>query len=130
MAFNDFKESKEVERAVFSWPVIFIAGLLVIAALWGIFRALEKELALRGEIKTLEKKIVEADSVRAGFQAKVEDLRTEAGLDREARGKFNLKKPGEEVVIFLDDASQTESSGLTGGWLASLLSAVKGGLGF
>ncbi len=130
MAFNDFQESKEVERAVFSWPVIFIAGLLVISALWGIFRALEKELVLREEIKTLEKKIAEADSAKAVFQAKVEDLRTDAGLDREARGKFNLKKPGEEVVIFIDGASQAKPLELTGDWLASLWSAVKGGLGF
>ncbi|KKS95841.1 hypothetical protein A3B05_02610 [Candidatus Giovannonibacteria bacterium RIFCSPLOWO2_01_FULL_43_160] len=130
MAFNDFQENKEVQRAVFSWPVIFIAGLLVISALWGIFRALEKELALRGEIKTLEKKIAEADSAKATWEAKAEDLRTEAGLDREARGKFNLKKPGEEVVIFLDDASQARPPGLTGDWPASLWSAVKGRLGF
>lgn len=130
MAFNDFQESQEIERAVFSWPVIFVALLLVLAALWGIFRALEKELALREEIKTLEKKIAEADSAKTAWEAKVEDLRTEAGLDREARGKFNLKKPGEEVVIFLDDASQAKPLGLTGDWLASLWSAVKGRLGF
>ncbi|MDP3935315.1 MAG: septum formation initiator family protein, partial [Candidatus Giovannonibacteria bacterium] len=126
MAFNDFQENREIERAVFSWPVIFIAGLLVIAALWGIFRALEKELALRGEIKTLEKKIADANSAKADFLAKTEDLRSEAGLDREARGKFNLKKPGEEVVIFLDNASQAKPSGLAGDWLASLWSAVRG----
>jgi len=130
MAFNDFQENKKIERAVFSWPVIFIAGLLVIAALWGIFRALEKELALRGEIKTLEKKIAEADSAKAVWEAKLEDLRTEAGLDREARGKFNLKKPGEEVVIFINSALESKPLELTGGWPASLWSAMKSGLGF
>ena len=130
MAFNDFQESREVERAVFSWPVIFVAGLLIIAALWGVFRALEKELALRGEIKILEKKIAYANAAKAVFQAKTEDLRTEAGLDREARGKFNLKKPGEEVVIFTEGAPQAKPSGFAEGWLASLWQAVKGKIGF
>lgn len=115
---------------VFSWPVIFVALLLVISALWGIFRALEKELALRGEIKTLEKNIAEADSAKAIWEIKVEDLRTEAGLDREAREKFNLKKSGEEVVIFLDEASQAKPLGESGDWLASLWSSVKSRLGF
>ena len=130
MAFKDLQESREVERAVFSWPVIFVAGLLIIVALWGVFRALEKELALRGEIKILEKKIAYANAAKAVFQAKTEDLRTEAGLDREARGKFNLKKPGEEVVIFTEGAPQAKPSGFAEGWLASLWQVVKGKIGF
>lgn len=130
MVLKDFQENKEIGRAVFSWPAILVAALLVSAALWGIFRALEKGFVLRQEIKNLDGKIAEADSLKTTFQAKLEGLRTEAGLDREARGRFNLKKPGEEVAIFLDDASQSKPAGLFGDWLASLWSAVKSRLGF
>lgn len=130
MALSDFQESKEIERIIFSWPVIFVCVLLLLAALWGVFKALEKGLALRQEVANLEKKIAEAESAKNTFQAKLENLRTEAGLDREARGRFNLKKPGEGVVIFVENQSQAKLGGFAADWLASLWSLAKGKFGF
>lgn len=103
MALRDFQENKETERVIYSWPAILIVALLCLAVIGGISRVLRTKLALNGEIKDLEKKIAEAGASQKNYERKLADLESPAGLDREARGRFNLKKPGEEVVIFVDE---------------------------
>ena len=56
MVLRDFQENKEIERAVYSWPAIIIVCLLAFAALWGVFKALRTELALKSDVNALEKK--------------------------------------------------------------------------
>ena len=103
MVLRDFQENKETERVVYSWPAILIVALLGLAVIVGIFRVFRTKLALNVEIKNLEEKIAEARASQKNYEQKLADLENPAGLDREARGRFNLKKPGEEVVIFLDE---------------------------
>src|SRR3989338_1799849 len=123
MALRDFQESRRTERIIFSWPVIALAAFLCLAALWGILKILRTELVLRKEIGGLQKKIDQADAANANFEERVAVLRTEDGLDREARGKLNLKKPGEEVVVFVGDKPPENVAQKTG--LASVLAWIE-----
>ncbi len=71
--------------------------------------------------------IAGAEATRDRYTAKAAEVNTPSGLDREARDRFNLKKPGEEVVIFLDDPAKNSASaqgGLSGVW-----NAIKGWFG-
>jgi len=78
---------------------------------------------LRKEIGGLQKKIDQADAANANFEERLAVLRTEDGLDREARGKLNLKKPGEEVVVFVGDKPPENVAQKTG--LASVLAWIE-----
>lgn len=128
MALQDFQEGKKTDKLIFSWPVIMSAGFLCAVALFGISKVLITELALKKEIKELESKISEADVSRKIFEEKLAALRTKEGIDREARGKFNLKKPGEEIVVFVGDTQPEKSIKKTG--LASVWDRLKKWLNF
>ncbi|OGF62190.1 hypothetical protein A2926_00010 [Candidatus Giovannonibacteria bacterium RIFCSPLOWO2_01_FULL_44_40] len=123
MAFQEFQESKKADKLIFSWPAIMLVGFLCAAALVGISKVLLTEFALQKEINTLELKIKEAETSKKNFEEKLEAIRMEQGLDREARGKFNLKKPGEEVVLFVGDGLAKNVPEKTG--LASVLAFLK-----
>ena len=103
MVLRDFQENKKTKRVIYSWPAIVIVALLCLAVTVGIFRVLRTSLALNREIKDLEGKIAEAGASQKNYERKLAELESPAGLDREARGRFNLKKPGEEVVIFVEE---------------------------
>lgn len=103
MVLRDFQEKKEIEKFIFSWPALIVAFLLVILVSLGVLRILKRELALRREIRTLEAKIKETEKKGEGFEKTLSELATPSGLEKEARRRFNLVRPGEEVAVFLED---------------------------
>lgn len=121
MGLRDFQENRDIERSIFSWPVILIVGALTFVALAGAWRTFNVDLALRREIKDLEQKIAEAEQSRKNYEKRLLELGTPEGADRDARGRFNLKKPGEEVVIFLGEAEATGSADSAQKWILSIL---------
>lgn len=117
-----------MEKIVFSWPMIAIAAALCLAALWGIFKVAWSGFVLRKEIAELQKRIDNTNAATAASEEKLKALRTEEGLEREARGKLNLKKPGEEVVVFVGEALPRNTVGEGG--LASVWNMLKKWLNF
>lgn len=120
----DFQERKLANRILYSWPVLFFAGALVIASLFGVFRNIEKYVKIKREIALAEEKLSEYEASRKRFEEKLSALNTEEGLEKEARVRFNLKKPGEKVIIFLDSDLPKKPSSLRS-QIASAWESVK-----
>ena len=100
---RDFQERREMKRIMFSLPAVLLVVFLAALAFYGVLRAYSARLEIKREIAELTKQIKKSDKVANNFQEKFSKLNTSQGLEKEARGRFNLKMPGEEVVIFLDD---------------------------
>ena len=111
MYVEDFQERKKLERIFFSWPAIIATSVLVIFALSGVFKLWQKERNIKTETAAIEAKIAEVKAARDAGIKKIESLKTAEGIDEEARGRFNLKKEGEEMVIFLDTNQKPEDKG-------------------
>jgi len=115
MFLRDFQERKRLDRTFFSYPVLGILTFLAFAALFGAANAWYKKHVLDNEIAALEEKIADTESIKKLYEIKLENLDTAEGRDREARERFNLKKPGEGVVLFVDDfPSLRRRSGVAG----------------
>ena len=87
---------------MFSWPVLFLAGALVVISLWGVFRNILRHTEIKREVAAAEEKLLEYEESKKRFEERLRALDTPEGLEKEARARFNLKKPGEKVAIFLD----------------------------
>ncbi len=83
----------------FAFLVIVLAGVV---GLW------QKERALNSELAILDLKMAEIKTAREKSFRKLHALNTAEGIEVEARGKFNLKKEGEEMVVFLDGRAGIE----------------------
>lgn len=79
---------------------------------------------MKREIAISEEKLSEYEASRKRFEDKLSALNTDEGLEKEARARFNLKKPGENVVIFLDSDLPKKPSGFRA-QIASVLESVK-----
>ena len=103
---KNFQERKKFERSMFSMPVIIVIFCFVVFALYGVVNVLRTKSALNKEITRLKQEIAKAETTRQDYESQMNNLKTTDGIDREARNRFNLKKPGEEVAIFVDDKKQ------------------------
>lgn len=102
MVLEDFQERKEAGRLLASWPVLFLLGTFIVLTAWGVLKTAMRYREISKGIAEIDKNISENDISRKGFERRTSELQTPEGLEKEARARFNLKKPGEEVVIFLN----------------------------
>lgn len=119
MVLEDFQERKEAGRLLASWPALFLLGIFIVLIAWGVLKTAMRYRDVGKDIAEIEKKISENEVSRRDFELRISELQTPEGLEKEARARFNLKKLGEEVVVFLDsDTSLTKE-----GFRANLASA-------
>lgn len=111
MNIRDFQERRMVERMIFSTPVLIVVVLLAILALIGVWNMWRTKHALDIELAHTREELAHTKMVKESYEQKFQELATPEGVDFEARARFNLKKPGEEVVLFVDAPPATISRG-------------------
>ncbi len=86
--------------------VLFLAivGFLVVSN----FRINKKRTELQSQIESLENQIKTLEEKKAKLQAGISASESEAFLEKEARDRLGLKKPGEEVVTVLPPKENSE----------------------
>ena len=86
--------------------ILFLAivGFLVVSN----FRINKKRTELQSQIKGLEEQIKTLQEKKAKLQAGISASESESFLEKEAREKLGLKKPGEEVVVVMPPKENSE----------------------
>lgn len=103
MILREFQEKKILRQLIFSLPVLV---LVIVFSLWMVYGTVSAMITLRelsqknGEI---EKKIEDIKRSKKALEEKMSLIETEYGIDLEARANFNLKKPGEKVILFVEE---------------------------
>lgn len=99
------------------WQDIFLPFLMVgIVAAVVLFlvvsnyRINQRRMELGAKIDELKAEIQELEKRRLSLEAKVSQSDQESYLEKEARERFNLKKPGEEVVAIVPADEKTEEN--------------------
>lgn len=119
MSVRAFQEQKKIERMLFSLPVLALLLVFTVLAVWGVARIGYRKYFVDREVAALQSEIAALEAQRAEYEERLQELATPEGLDREARGTFNLKKEGEEVVLFLESPPPPlpdQESGVAGAW--------------
>ena len=99
----------------------FNRSLLINAALlaamcavgYGTIGVVRHALVLKGEADALWKKIDTLGAQKKILEARMSELRTTEAAEREAKERFNLKKPGEEVVVVVPSEPKKEENRTT-----------------
>jgi len=97
---------KQIKKS--SWQDIFFMaffGLLILTVVgflaFSNFRISQRRAMLNSQIEQLKAEIRAAEEKKQQLQVQAYESSQEEFLEREAREKLNLKKPGEEVVAVL-----------------------------
>jgi len=106
----EFQEKRKVKRILYSKVTLVILAIVIVVlvnSVWGVYkkRALSKE--------NLEKTQASLEILQAReklLSAEIERLKSATGVEEEIREKFGLVKPGEEVIIIVDNDSQVSTS--------------------
>lgn len=113
--------------------ILFHIFLLIvaIAVAYGSFYLARQALGLYRESMGNRKKIEELRQKKQELEAYLEHLQTPGAVERQAKERFNLKLPGEQVVVVLAQKASSTQQGMEQAgqgfweWLARWLSKIK-----
>ena len=90
----------------FNFAIVFLLISLLFLSI-GIVREYLKQKELDREVITLEQELDNLNLNKKNFLTSIDDYQSEFFVEQEARTKFNLKKPGESVVIIPSTTIET-----------------------
>ena len=102
---KDFQNKHKVS-ALYSLPVLglFLVILLVFAA--GVFDFAQKAQDAYQNKKIAEERILELTARKQKLEADLGDLESDLGKERVFRENYGLGKPGEQVIVVVDEKSK------------------------
>ncbi len=122
----EYRQKRKLRKALYSpFVIVFLIIILgvFIKATWNVYKKSgESQVYLSQAMAQLDK----ASSTEAALANSVAALNTREGVETDIRSQFLVAKPGEQVAVILDNASDTPS-GASG--TNSLISAGDGSTG-
>lgn len=121
MALRGFQERKMLRKAIFSVPAAIVLWAIIFWTLWHTVALWRAKIKISEKNAEMTQDIKNTKESRENLEQKIESLRSEYGIDLEARSKFNLTKPGEKVVIFGEDKKSTAKEGESENFFGSVI---------
>lgn len=98
----NFQEKRQLRAFFASRTILIVLLLLLLGAGIVSFRALEAGWKVQVERAAVEERLQKLEEEKRALSSELEELRSDEGVERRARQKFNYRKPGEDVVIIKD----------------------------
>ncbi len=100
---EDFRIKQKIRKKVYSRWVFFSLLILTALLLQGVFGAWKKHQASKKNLEVVEKNLTEARMREKELDTQIEVLNTQEGIESEIRERFSVTRPGEEIVLIIDD---------------------------
>lgn len=106
----EFRKRQKIRNIIYSKVTLFFLFLILVLFARSTYGLWQKE---RDTKKTVNDAKVELSSLiekEASLSSRVASLKTERGVEEAIRGKFKVAKPGEGVVVVVNQKEDTNST--------------------
>ena len=106
-----FQERKKLRKILYAKATLLILFVVLIFVVKGTYQVYKKAHIARTEQKEVEKSFDELSTHTKELEESVERLKSEQGIEWEIRQKFTVARPGEEVVVIVDENDKKSKNG-------------------
>lgn len=99
---REFQEKHIFRRRLYSKTMLIVLLVLIILIGRGVINVYAKEKASRNELERIRKEQVVIQDRHNSLLQNSDRLKTEDGVEAEIRGKFDVAKTGEGVIVIVD----------------------------
>ena len=110
MPVNQYQESlwiRTKHSLLFNMFLLFLAGGLLL----GFINIIRQAIYFKDQSEVLNQRVAELTQKKQELEAHIAELGTAQVQEREAKGRLNVKKPGEEVVVVVPEQKKQEGTG-------------------
>jgi cell division protein FtsB len=126
---RELREKQQMKRRLYSWPSLILLIFITVLFLRGTYVVFQKKAESAAYVTSLSQKEEDLQKQQTELSANIEGLKTEEGLEKEVKAKYNVAKDGEHVVILVDEngnASDTEPE--NDSWIQKAWNAIMSAL--
>lgn len=107
-----FQERKKIRKILYSKVTIVILALVTVLVARGAWDIHQKAAIAAAERDEAARSLGDLEKRSQGLEASLAELKSSHGLEAEVRQKFTVAKPGEEVVVVVDEnAKKSKNDG-------------------
>ncbi len=99
----EFQEKRKLRRFMYSKVTLFFLIILIIFLLNSVWKVYQKQAMTRENLAKTASALESLQTREEMLSSEIERLQTKEGTEEEIRAKYGLVKPGEEVIIIVDD---------------------------
>jgi cell division protein FtsB len=106
-----FQERKKFRQILYSKATLGIFLVLIVLLAQGVWRISQKAAIARAERDEAVRALQDLQSRTSELQASLARFNGGTGIEEQVRQKFTVAKPGEEVVVVVDDGPKKSENG-------------------
>lgn len=114
-----FQERKKIRKILYSKLSLLALLALFLVVANGAWNIYQKATIARAERDRAERSLADLAARTTELQASLARLESERGIEEDVRQKFTVARPGEDVVVIVDDGtkkSENSEAGQQGFW--------------
>jgi cell division protein FtsB len=103
----DFQQKKQFKKVIYSKVSFAVIFFLVIFLARSTYDIYIKYRVSADNVATVKKDYDSLKARKEMLDSEIDRLKTDTGIEEEIRSKFDVAKPGETVVVVINDSSST-----------------------
>lgn len=107
---REFQEKRKIRKILFSQTILVFVLLLLMFLMISVVKMYMKSREASFLNSKIEKELSDLEERKKSLEKDIFELKTETGLEREIREKFNVVKPEEEVLNIVDRVDVSDDS--------------------
>ncbi|KND48813.1 MAG: hypothetical protein AB200_00025 [Parcubacteria bacterium C7867-005] len=122
---KELQEKQRIKKRLYSTPGLVVLLIVAFFMIRGAYGVIVKERESSKYVEDLEKKIGSLSQRQEDLRDGIGRLETEEGIETEIKEKFSVSKPGERVVVVVDQRKISTSSATSSiPWYKRLLKSL------
>jgi cell division protein FtsB len=108
----EFQEKRKIKKMIYSRLSVVLLLLVLLFVLKGVWGVYEKERLTRENLSRVQTELERLRERELYLSTGIERLKTPKGTEEEIRRKYGLVKPGEQVIVIVDEFNQSRQDRL------------------
>jgi len=96
---KEFQEKNAVKRRIYSKASLAVLAVLLVLTIKGVYGVYAKERESKMEVERVSREHAALQNRYETIERGSDELKSESGIEAEIRGKFDVVKPGEGVIV-------------------------------
>jgi len=122
----DFQQKRKFKQFFYSRVTLVFLLIFIIFIANQVYGIYEKQKLSKENLSSVKNQYEELKNREKMLTSEIDRLKTKEGMEEEIRNKFDVAKPGEQVVVITDDGSSTKVVKEENGTISGLWNKVVG----
>lgn len=105
----NFQQKKKIRKLLTSRGAFFVLLIITIFLVRGAVGVYMKGKESKQALAKVSQSLIEVKSREEELAGSIAEMKTPQGVEREIRGKFNVAREGEEVIMIVDEKTSPEN---------------------